>query len=54
MKMTFDKEFPVSLQNQMADNLKASQTETIESGHLPMMSKPVKLGENLNTFSDNL
>lgn len=54
IKMTLDKEFPVSLQNQMADNLKASQTETIESGHLPMMSKPVKLGEILNTFIDSL
>ena len=54
IKLTLDNEFPVSMQNKMANNLKAKNIKEIESGHLPMMSQPVKLAEILNNFSDNL
>lgn len=45
-----DNEFPPALQYKMAENLKAHRTVTIQSGHLPMMSKPEEVARILIRF----
>ena len=42
IKLTQDKEFPISMQDKMAKNLKADMVEEIISGHLPMLFKTNK------------
>ncbi len=46
-----DKGFSVSLQKQMINNLHGVQVVSIDSGHLPMLSKPKELAEILNQFA---
>ncbi len=53
VKTTKDEECLISVQDKMAKNLNAKNTIKIESGHLPMMSKPVQLAEILNVFVDS-
>lgn len=50
IKLTKDKSIPLLVQNKMANNLNAAKIETIESGHLPMLSSPKKLSGILNRF----
>ena len=40
----------IEIQDKMIQNLKAEKVETIDSGHLPMMSRPEKLSGILNGF----
>ncbi|TVQ85240.1 MAG: alpha/beta hydrolase [Bacteroidetes bacterium] len=51
VKTTDDMEFPMSIQEKMANNLKAETTE-IKTGHLPMLSEPQKIALLLNDFID--
>ncbi|MCH8496525.1 MAG: alpha/beta hydrolase [Balneolales bacterium] len=48
--LTNDNAIPTDLQDQMAKNLSATKVEIINSGHLPMLSKPEELAGILNKF----
>lgn len=50
IQLTNDKEFPISVQIKMADNLNCKNIATLDSGHLPMLGVPEKLSEILNEF----
>ena len=50
IQLANDKSIPLTLQNKMAKNLNANKIETIDSGHLPMLSKPKQLATSLSTF----
>lgn len=50
IKLTNDKGLPVQLQDKMIKNLTAQKVVTLDSGHLPMLSKPKELSEILNGF----
>ena len=50
VKLTNDNSLPVSLQEKMALNLKADIVREIHSGHLPMISQPVKLAGIISEF----
>jgi len=50
IKLTNDTGFPVQLQDKMIKNLTAQKVVTLDSGHLPMISKPKELSEFLNGF----
>lgn len=50
IKLTNDKSMPATLQEKMAKNLNANKIIALESGHLPMMSKPEQLAIFLNDF----
>jgi pimeloyl-ACP methyl ester carboxylesterase len=54
IKLTNDKGFPLQLQEQMIKNLIAQKVETIDSGHLPMISKPKELSKILNNFINEI
>lgn len=45
-----DRSMPISFQKAMAKNLSAEEIVTIESGHLPMISKPKELAAILKRF----
>src|SRR5690606_4832470 len=53
IKLKNDKSMPVSFQDQMAENLKSDRVITLDSGHLPMMSKPKQLASILLDFLFN-
>lgn len=48
--LTNDKSMPTVLQDTMVKNLQATQTETLHSGHLPMLSRPDELTAVLKKF----
>jgi pimeloyl-ACP methyl ester carboxylesterase len=50
IRLNNDKEFPVSIQDRMAANLNAEKIVSLESGHLPMLSKPAELVKTLVGF----
>lgn len=50
IKLTDDKEFPIAVQDKMAQNLAAERVVSIHSGHLPMMSRPHELAGILSQF----
>ena len=50
IQLANDKSIPLTLQNKMAKNLNANKIETIDSGHLPMLSKPKQLATPLSAF----
>lgn len=50
IQLTNDKSMPFALQNKMAKNLNANKIETIDTGHLPMLSKPKQLATSLSAF----
>lgn len=50
IKLTNDKGFPVQLQDKMIKNLTTQKVVTLDSGHLPMISKPKELSDILNNF----
>jgi Alpha/beta hydrolase family len=51
IKLILDKEFEPLLQDQMAKNLGTENILEINSGHLPMISKPPDLAKILNSFA---
>lgn len=51
IKLTQDKAFPASLQDNSIANFKTENVITLSSGHLPMISQPGKLVDILNNFS---
>lgn len=53
IKLKNDKSMPVSFQDQMAENLKSDKVIILDSGHLPMMSKPKQLASILSEFLIN-
>lgn len=50
IQLTNDKSMPFALQNKMAKNLNANKIDTIDTGHLPMLSKPKQLATSLSAF----
>ncbi|TDQ25715.1 alpha/beta fold hydrolase [Tenacibaculum caenipelagi] len=50
IKLTNDKSMPTDLQDKMAKNLNASRIETINSGHLPMISSVKELETIISDF----
>ncbi|MGI9544456.1 MAG: alpha/beta fold hydrolase [Cyclobacteriaceae bacterium] len=51
--LTNDKAFPIPVQGKMIKNLNAQTIVELESGHLPMISKPKELAKILNDFMSN-
>jgi pimeloyl-ACP methyl ester carboxylesterase len=54
VKLTKDKEFNLSLQNKMISNLAPQWVESLETGHLPMLSDPDGLRIALQAFLPNV
>lgn len=54
IKLTNDKGFPLQIQDKMIKNLTAQKVVTMDSGHLPMISKPKELSEILNNFINEI
>ncbi|MFC2086267.1 alpha/beta fold hydrolase [Bacteroidota bacterium] len=54
IKLTKDKGLSVQLQDKMIKNLNAQKVVTLDSGHLPMISKPKELSEILNNFINEI
>jgi pimeloyl-ACP methyl ester carboxylesterase len=50
VKLGQDRELPLPLQERMASNLEAHYTELLDTGHLPMLSRPDELGLVLDAF----
>lgn len=50
IRLSLDKEFPLSVQDKMAKNLNAQKVTTLQSGHLSMLSRPEELADVLNGF----
>ena len=50
IQLTNDHANPLKLQDKMADNLKAHHVVKLQSGHLPMISRPAALADILNRF----
>ncbi|MBK9566975.1 MAG: hypothetical protein IPO37_17935 [Saprospiraceae bacterium] len=44
----------MQLQDKMAQNLRAQKVVTLDSGHLPMISKPKELAIILMNFTDGI
>ena len=51
IRLKKDKSFSEVIQNNMIQNLHAKQIIDFDSGHLPMLSKPVELAQILNNFA---
>lgn len=54
IKLTNDNSMPFTLQTKMAKNLNADKIVEIDSGHLPMVSKPKYLGSVLSDIIQDL
>ena len=54
IKLNNDKAFPVQLQDKMIKNLTTEKVVTLDSGHLPMVSKTKELSEILNNFINEI
>ncbi|MBW5448721.1 alpha/beta fold hydrolase [Cohnella sp. CFH 77786] len=54
VKLTKDKEFGPSLQRKMISNLSPQSVQSLETGHLPMISNPEGLKHVLLTFLNSL
>jgi len=53
IELANDKEFSVSVQKKMAENLNCENIVSLKSGHLPMLSIPEKLSRILDEFIDD-
>lgn len=53
IRLTQDKELPVSWQNTMAQNLDA-EVQDIDFGHMPMLGKPQDVARVVNAFTGSL
>ncbi|CAH1221811.1 2-succinyl-6-hydroxy-2, 4-cyclohexadiene-1-carboxylate synthase [Paenibacillus plantiphilus] len=49
-----DRQFQPSLQKRMAENLQASETAELDSGHLPMLSKPEELAQICKQYAESI
>lgn len=49
-----DKDLPLPLQERMAKNLPSAKVVTINSGHLPMLSRPSEIVTYINEFLEQL
>lgn len=54
IKLNKDKGLSVQLQDKMIKNLNAQKVVTLDSGHLPMISKPKELSGILNNFINEI
>jgi pimeloyl-ACP methyl ester carboxylesterase len=54
LKLTNDNSMPIEFQDKMASNLNAQEVYTMESGHLPMLSKPKQLAELIINFINEI
>ncbi|TVR76374.1 MAG: alpha/beta hydrolase [Saprospirales bacterium] len=54
VKLTNDKSISTALQDEMAKNLRATKLVALNSGHLPMLSKPKELAMVLSDFMESL
>lgn len=54
IKLINDKSMPTDLQDKMAKNLNATKVETLNSGHLPMVSRPNELAVILSDFVNEI
>lgn len=54
IKLKNDKSIPYSLQDKMSKNLNANKIITVDSGHLPMISKSKQLGGILTDFINEI
>jgi surfactin synthase thioesterase subunit len=54
IKLTNDKSMPTALQDRMAKNLNANKIVSLDSGHLPMKSKPKQLAIILSDFTNDI
>jgi len=54
IRLKKDKAFSEKNQNKMIKNLQATKIINIDSGHLPMLSKPVELAQILNNFATQI
>lgn len=54
IKLTNDKSMQTNFQDKMASNLNATKVEELESGHLPMISKPNELAQILANFINEI
>ncbi len=52
IKLTRDQAISTSIQQNMIDNLGATHIEELDSGHLPMLSRPVELANIINEFAN--
>lgn len=54
IKCAGDKEFSDSMQNRMVQSLGANEVVSLDSGHMPMLSKPKELADLINRFTESL
>ena len=54
IKLNNDKAFPGQIQDKMIKHLNTQKIVTLDSGHLPMISKPKELSEILNNFINEI
>jgi len=54
VQLTKDNEFPIPVQQKMAENLQCKNIIVLDSGHLPMLGVPEKLAVILNDFIDEV
>lgn len=53
IRLTQDKELPITWQNTMARNLEAS-VKDVDFGHMPMLGKPQEIADAINSFASSL
>ncbi|HMQ06531.1 MAG TPA: alpha/beta hydrolase [Saprospiraceae bacterium] len=54
IRLNNDQSIPIDLQDKMAENLSASEIETLHCGHLPMLSNPNELANLLLNFVNDI
>lgn len=54
IRLKKDKAFSEKIQDNMIKNLQAKKIIDIDSGHLPMLGKPVELAQILNNFATQI